>query len=52
MSSLENLVRVGQPKAEPPADDEIASSLRKAAIYLADAAFAEFARRVRVVAGS
>lgn len=38
MSSLENFVRVGQLKAEPPADDEIASSLRKASLYLADAA--------------
>lgn len=38
MSSLENLVRVGQLKAEPPADDEIAISLRKASTYLADAA--------------
>jgi hypothetical protein len=38
MSSLENLVRVGQLKEEPPADDEITASLRKASIYLADAA--------------
>ncbi len=38
MSSLENLVRVGQLKMEPPSDDEIATSLRKAALYLADAA--------------
>ncbi|MDQ5904324.1 MAG: hypothetical protein QG672_1917 [Pseudomonadota bacterium] len=38
MSTLENLVRVGQLKLEPPSDDEIATSLRKAALYLADAA--------------
>ena len=38
MSGLENLVRVGQIKLEPPSDDEIATSLRKAALYLADAA--------------
>ena len=38
MSSLENLVRVGQLKMEPLSDDEIATSLRKAALYLADAA--------------
>lgn len=35
---LDNLVRVGQLKPEPPADDEIASYLRKASIYLQDAA--------------
>ena len=52
MSSLENLVRVGQLKAEPPANDEIVISMRKAALCLADTAFAEFARRVRVVAVS
>ncbi len=40
MSTLENLVRAGQLKAEPPADDEIATSLRKASLYLADAAIA------------
>lgn len=38
MSSLENLARVGQLKPEPPSDDEIVTSLRKAALYLADAA--------------
>jgi hypothetical protein len=38
VSALENLVRIGQLKAEPPADDEIATALRKAAIFLADAA--------------
>ena len=38
MSTLENLVRVCQLKLEPPSDDEIATSLRKAALYLADAA--------------
>ena len=37
MSALENLVRIGQLKLEPPSDDEIATALRKAAIYLADA---------------
>jgi hypothetical protein len=39
VSALENLVRIGQLKLEPPSDDEIATALRKAAIYLADAAF-------------
>lgn len=33
MSSLENLVRVGQLKLEPPSDEEIATSLRKAALF-------------------
>lgn len=35
---LDNLVRIGQLKLEPPADEEIASYLRKASIYLRDAA--------------
>ena len=38
MSTLENLVRIGQLKPEPPTDDEITIALRKAAIFLADAA--------------
>jgi len=37
VSALENRVRIGQLKLEPPSDDEIATALRKAAIYLADA---------------
>ena len=37
MSALDNLVRIGQLKPEPPSDDEILSYLRKAALYLRDA---------------
>lgn len=37
-STLDNLVRIGQLKPEPPARDEIISYLRKAATYLRDAA--------------
>lgn len=37
-SSLDNLVRIGQLKVEPPANDEITSYLRKASTYLQDAA--------------
>lgn len=46
MSSLENLVRVGQLKQESPSDDEIATSLRKAALYLADAALPSLQRKL------
>ena len=38
MSSLENLVRIGQLKLEPSSDGEIVTSLRRAALYLVDAA--------------
>lgn len=34
---LDNLVRIGQLKLEPPSRDETSSYLRKAAIYLRDA---------------
>lgn len=38
MSALDNLVRIGQLKPEPPADDEIGTYRRKASLYLRDAA--------------
>jgi hypothetical protein len=38
VTTLDNLVRIGQLKPEPPSDDEIAGYLRKASIYLRDAA--------------
>lgn len=38
MSALDNLVRIGQLKPEPPADDEISTYRRKASLYLRDAA--------------
>ena len=37
MSALDNLVRIGQLKPEPPAGDEIRSYLHKASLYLRDA---------------
>lgn len=37
MSALDNLVRIGQLKLEPPSKEEIGSYLRKAAFYLRDA---------------
>lgn len=40
MSALDNLVRIGQLKPEPPAADEIDTYRRKASLYLRDAALA------------
>ena len=37
-TTLDNLVRIGQLKLEPSTPDEISSYLRKAALYLRDAA--------------